>query len=154
MPENPTVSGYVGTQLIQPTAGEATGQFGTDFRTNITTIASKLRYRNDDGSESQESVTAPTLLNSWANSGGSERAAGYYKDRSGRVHLMGSIKSGTLGVNAFVLASGYRPSATLRFAVMSNNAFGYVSVDSSGGVVVQVGSNVEVHLDGISFTTV
>ena len=102
---------------------------------------------------SQEGVNAPTLLNGWVNFGGVETPAGYYKDTSGRVHLRGFIKSGTAAADTvlFTLPIGYRPSVAINFAVVSNNAFGYIDILASGNVRFQVGSNVSLSLDGISF---
>lgn len=98
-----------------------------------------------------ESVTAPTLLNSWVDYGGALLVSGYYKDAFGIVHLQGTIKSGTIGLSAFTLPAGYRPSAGLNFSVDSNGAFGELAVLANGNVVPSVGSNAYVALDGITF---
>jgi hypothetical protein len=101
-----------------------------------------------------EAVSAPTLVNSWVNyDTANGRNAGYYKDGFGIIHLQGLIRSGTSipGTTLFTLPIGYRPTKSCYFPVSSNNAFGSVSVDVSGEVAIQSGSNTWLSLDGISF---
>jgi hypothetical protein len=97
------------------------------------------------------SFTAPTLLGTWVNFGAPFATAGYYKSNAGMVFLRGTIKSGTMATAAFTLPSGFRPSATLRFAVDSFGAYGNLDIDSSGNVTPQNGSNGSVNLSGIAF---
>ena len=99
----------------------------------------------------QEAVTAPTLLNSWVNYGAGVQTAGYYKDKFGIVHLQGAVKDGTIGLAAFSLPVGYRPSATESFACASNGAFGQCNIQPTGGVNPAIGSNVIFYFSGISF---
>lgn len=101
-----------------------------------------------------EDVTQPTLTGGWVNYDATNgRLAGYYKDPFGIVHLQGLIKSGTAtpGTALFTLSTGYRPSKACYFPVSSNNAFGSVSVDITGVVAIQAGSNTWLSLDGITF---
>ena len=101
-----------------------------------------------------ESWTAPTLLNSWVNYNAlSDQIAGYKKDPFGWVQLRGIVKSGTVGAGTpiFTLPSGYRPPKTVRFAVASNDLFGYCAVDSSGNVLAVQGSNAYFDLSPVRF---
>lgn len=80
--------------------------------------------------------------NSWVNYGAGEQDAQYRKVGD-IVELRGVVKSGTVGVNAiFTLPSGYRPPASVAFAVASNDAFGRLLITSGGAVQLRVGSNV------------
>lgn len=97
--------------------------------------------------------TAPTLLNSWVNFGSGNQVAGFFRDANGFVHLRGMVKSGTLTLAAFTLPAGYRPSANVNFACVSNGAFGQCFVDSSGNVMPQTGSNIYFDFGGITFDT-
>lgn len=103
------------------------------------------------GGITQESVIAPTLLNSWVNFGAGYSSAGYWKDTLGVVHLQGLMKSGTVGAAAFTLPVGYRPAAECYFACHSNSLFAFAFVNSSGSVVLASGSNASFSIDGISF---
>lgn len=99
--------------------------------------------------------TAPTLTNSWVNFGGGTLADAGYLLFGGVVHLRGTIKSGTIGLSAFTLPTGYRPSKRLVFAAISNDALGRLDVNADGTVVPggasSVGSNTYFSLDGIFF---
>lgn len=95
--------------------------------------------------------TAPTLLNSWVNYGGSWQTAGFYKDSFGVVNLTGLIKDGTAGSIIFVLPVGSRPVADLYFPVTAAGTYGTIYIDSSGNVRHGTGSNQYLSLDGVSF---
>jgi hypothetical protein len=137
--------------LTRATSGEATGTFGLDFmRTNVTTIADCIQNLNSTGTLVPEATTAPTLLNSWANTGGSNPVASYRKTFSRTVRLNGQISGGTAPSIAFTLPSGYRPPNNLRFPVANNGAYGEVRVASTGDVTVQVGTIVD--LEAIVFS--
>lgn len=90
--------------------------------------------------------------NSWVNGGSPYFAAAYTKTEDGWIRMRGAIKSGTIGLAAFVLPPGARPAATSRHAVVSNSVFGIVDIDKNGQVIPQSpSSNVLVSLDGIQF---
>jgi hypothetical protein len=90
--------------------------------------------------------------NSWVNGGAPYFPAAYTNTADKWVRLRGAIKSGTLGLAAFVLPPGSRPSSTSRHAVVSNALFGIVDITSAGLVIPQSpSSNVLVSLDGIQF---
>lgn len=93
-----------------------------------------------------------SFSNSWVNSGSPYYNASYMKDPHGFVHLVGRIKDGTVGSAAFTLPEGYRPTATLQFAVLSNNDIGKISVNSDGEVIPGVPSvNTWAQLDNVIF---
>lgn len=90
--------------------------------------------------------------NSWVNGGAPYFPAGYTRTADGWIRLRGAIKSGTVGLAAFVLPPAYRPSSTSRHAVVSNALFGIVDIDKTGNVIPQSpSSNALVSLDGIQF---
>lgn len=93
----------------------------------------------------------PTLLNNWANFGGSEDTAGYWRNPGGLVVLKGAIKDGVIPSSAFVLPEGLRPLSTKRFPIVSNNLFGVVYVNDLGVVTVISGDNIRVDLSSIIF---
>lgn len=103
-----------------------------------------------------EASTAPTLLNSWVDFGGSRKVAGFYKDATGVVHLEGVIKSGATAnpTQLFLLPVGYRPAGgRVYFVTTSNGAFASGFVEITGEVYIETGSNVSYSLDSISFRT-
>lgn len=97
--------------------------------------------------------TAPTLLNSWVNLGGSNQVAGYTKHADGTVRLRGTISGGATTTIAFTLPVGYRPGATVGFPVTGNGStLPTVTIDSSGNVTVFLATGGSyVQLDVISF---
>lgn len=66
----------------------------------------------------------------------------YRKTPDGMVELFGVIKSGTVGLSAFTLPTGYRPSLLINPSCTSNAAFGVVTIKADGTVVPAAGSNV------------
>ncbi len=104
-----------------------------------------------------ESSIAPTLLNGWANFGGSRKSAGFYKDANGVVHLEGVIAGGT-AVNPtqiLLLPVGYRPvGGRIYFATTSAGAHASGFIETTGEVYYESGSNASFSLDNISFRAV
>ncbi len=99
---------------------------------------------------------APTLLNSWVNSGCGTpcwETAGFMKDGDNIVHLKGSIKNGTTtsGTVLFTLPAGYRPKLYQKFAVVSSTGTGEINVAPNGEVILIQGGNTQLLLDGIRF---
>jgi hypothetical protein len=74
------------------------------------------------------SWNAPTLLNSWVNFGAPWAVAAYAIDSNGIVTIRGNIKNGTTtnGTTVLTLPSGYRPPATLEFAISARDAGGAI----------------------------
>lgn len=93
-----------------------------------------------------------TFQNGWADFGPGY-STGQYRKIGNRVSLKGMVKNGTMGSPIFTLPSAYRPanSELVQFPVASNDAFGIVYINGSGGVISNVGSNVWVALTGITF---
>jgi len=103
------------------------------------------------GDTAWTNVSCAPCSNSWTNTGGVYQVAGYLKDGAAQVHLRGAIKSGTLGLAAFTLPTGYRPTNRMIFASDSNGAYGQLLVNADGTVVPNAGSNVQFNLDNVSF---
>ena len=96
----------------------------------------------------------PAFESGWVNFGSGWADAGFWKDAFGWVNLMGVIKDGSVGDEAFVLPPGYRPKYSQPFPAVSNNAAGQVQVFTDGTVVPTTpSSNVWVSLSGIRFRT-
>jgi hypothetical protein len=96
------------------------------------------------------STLEPPFAHSWVNNGGGAATAAYRKFPDGLVKLKGLIKSGTLGLTAFTLPVGYRPSTTHYFGVGCNvgtGAIGILTVDANGGVIPSKGSNVDFSIE-------
>lgn len=89
----------------------------------------------------------PAFENGWVNYAG---AAAFYKDPWGVVHIKGLIKTGTSGTVCFTLPEGYRPSESLLWAIVMNNAFGRLDILSNGYVIPAVGTTQYVSLN-VSF---
>lgn len=103
----------------------------------------------------------PAYQNGWATDGGL-RAAGFYKDPFGIVHVDGAITGGTIsagfpGTNTvFTLPVGYRPADVVYFAPSSTaGAFNPVvagaGIQADGQLFIYAGSNAFVSLDGLTF---
>jgi len=89
----------------------------------------------------------PDFQTGWVNFGGTnQETCAFWKSSSGIVLLRGIIKNGTTGI-IFRLPEGYRPKYGFkRFAVVSAGAFGYVSIEPDGDVILQSGSSTYVDL--------
>lgn len=101
-----------------------------------------------------QTFTAPTLLNSWVNNGGTYDTAGYFKDADGFVHLKGSIKSGVIPSAVFSLPAGYTPALDKIFSTISGagaSVQASIAVKSGGQVEILSGDNAYLTLDGIKF---
>lgn len=102
---------------------------------------------------SDTGFTAPTLGNSWVNSGGANEVAGY-RLKAGVVWLSGLIKSGTTGTTIFTLPVGMRPLGTLSFVVADSGGSAIMTVSSAGAVqltLILTGTNGALSLNGIQF---
>lgn len=87
----------------------------------------------------------PAFANTWANTGGSNRKAGFRRTSDGCVALAGWVKStGAEGANStiFTLPAGYRPDANVRFDSTAGNSGGTQVVSqmsiSTAGLVVMI----------------
>ena len=99
-------------------------------------------------------TTAPTLLNSWVNSGAPYKTAQYQTFSNlfnqKQVMLNGTVQGGAAATIIFQLPVGLRPTARIEFAV-GGGAYNCVIVDSSGNVTCSVKNSSTVSLDGITF---
>lgn len=101
--------------------------------------------------EETEWQEVSNFLNGWVNYGESFSTAGYKKNGK-LVYLKGLIKSGTIGANAFRLATEYRPSTTRIFSGIANSGtLAEIRVEKSGYVTITRGTTAWVSLDGISY---
>lgn len=116
------------------------------FNQAIRNLNARLRTL-ETREQSLQAWQAPTLINSWANSGGAYATAGYWKDPWGVVHLRGRITGGAYPSNAFLLPAEYWPEGLSSFYTPTA---GIVQVMLSGAVNVASGSS-PLSLDGISF---
>jgi hypothetical protein len=91
-----------------------------------------------------------TLTNSWVNAlGAPYPVPSFMIDSTGRVHLRGTISSGTGPI--MTLPEGYRPCVTWRIPTQSNGAAALLSIDSAGVVDILSGSNTNLELGNLSF---
>jgi hypothetical protein len=96
--------------------------------------------------------TITGYLNGWtAYTLNGRQGASYYRDSSGRVHLEGAIRSGSIGAAAFVLPAAYRPSFIRDFAVTTSSGPGHIEVHPNGSVIVVTGSVIWTSVSGVSF---
>lgn len=100
----------------------------------------------------------PTLLNGWANYGGTANSVGYYKDSLGTVHLRGVVRLGTMGATLFTLIEGYKPKTQFNLGTVGDRGNDgkvpvHVSVNPSGQVVPTSTATIWISLDGLSFPT-
>jgi len=82
-----------------------------------------------------------TFQNSWVNFGSTLRDCKYWKDALGYVHVVGMMKSGTVGAVAFILPAGFRPDNTFRLPTISNGALGSQQIKADGYYYPEFGSN-------------
>lgn len=98
----------------------------------------------------------PAFVNSWVNFGAPYLGVAFTKLPNGKVQVRGSIKSGTSPAVIFTLPPGYRPSASVVFAVATSggvNVLGSVMVAANGEVSAVSTNNAFVPLDVIEFDT-
>lgn len=86
-------------------------------------------------------IAVSSFLNSWIGAGVS-----YEKDANGNVHVWGRLNSGSVGVVAFNLPTGFRPGSTINRATIANNTIAYVGIATNGDFVPYV-SNVNHDFD-------
>lgn len=93
------------------------------------------------------------FVNGWVNFGDPYAPTAFWKDAFGIVHIHGAVKSGTAapGTTLFTLPAGYRPAKRQTFPVAGNLAYGEIFVDTNGAVIIDVGTNVLLSLDGVTF---
>lgn len=112
------------------------------------------------GGGGESTWTAPTFENSWADFGAGFQPTGFRKDSDGIVHIRGVVSGGTVGSTVFTLPAGYIPPNNCWFPVVSSNSDGssfdqggVAFIGSDGEVIIQLGHNSFISLDGILFYT-
>lgn len=129
---------------------------------DLARVLGQLTFRENFAAEVKEvPLTGPSLTwsnatyeNSWGPfAPGATNDAQYRISHEGRVHLRGALDAGTVGASfpMFTLPTGYRPERQEGHVVESNSAIGRVIVKTDGKVCLELGSNVFVFIDGISF---
>lgn len=141
---------------VRTFAGGAIAATTAAFSGALTGTTAVFSGALDVATITQDAWTAPTLLASWTNLGGGHQIAGFFKDRSGIVHLRGTIHNGTAtgGTVLFTLPAGSRPTATEIQPCITNDVLGSIKVTTTGDVSLNVaGSATYVSLNGIRFST-
>jgi hypothetical protein len=114
----------------------------------------RLRNRDRVTTEAWHEVGAagePAFVGAWANLGfGVNESAAFLKDPNGFVWLKGVVSGGAYPSLIFTLPAGYRATGNVYFALPSNGAFGWLSVDNAGSVYAQGGA-AWIALDGVRF---
>lgn len=148
-------------QVSNQTTGAYSLTVKTSTGTGISVVQGSTAILWCDGTNVNAGVSvgpwqSPTLLNGWVSYGTPYAPPSYCVDNLGIVRLRGVVKSGTVGTATpvFKLPSGYIPPYEALFAIQSNNTIGQLLVDASGNVMVGVGSNASVSLDGVTFRNV
>jgi len=98
----------------------------------------------------------PDFENSWVNyDTGTHALAAFYKDKFNRVWIKGLIKNGTVGLGnaVFTLPEGYRPSERVNYSGIDGTGVpaSRIQVYTTGELVVLVGNNGFISLDGFSW---
>ena len=130
------------------------GTYGPVFIQGVKLAAGNIKFNGNSSvlrsaDDTRTAIANGSMANSWINN--PSNTVTYYKDASNYVHLSGELQGGVIGSYAFILPAGYRPAIGKHFAASSNGAFGQCYVDAVGVFTPQVGTNIQVSLDGISF---
>lgn len=162
MPQAADTIGSWDSSQLQKVIRDMIQQFPPDHFTGITiddlvvtasmTVTGKITYNSNATLYKVGTSGQVGFTNSWVKGGSPYLDPGYMKTEDAWCRLFGAVKNGTLGLGAFTLPPGFRPSATSRHVSVQNGAFGIVDVTSAGLVIPQT-SNVLVSLDGIQFKT-
>lgn len=102
------------------------------------------------GTDANGDWTAVTYENSWVDYDGT-RPVQYRLNGKGFVEMRGYCKNGTVNLDICTLPAGYRPEKGVHLYTISNNAYGQIRVFVTGEVRLQVGSNVWVGFNSITF---
>ena len=153
-----------GSSLTIPNQFSAgTPTSASQMNANFTAVASAVNDNNSriTALETTPAWTAPPSLGAeWANWGGANFDAGYYKDRSGTVHLRGLLKRTSGAAAIFELPPGYQPTKQSWHAVAHTAGQGWWVVVFPNGKVQINNFNGDfsgpvnlIALDGITFDT-
>lgn len=160
-----TAHGFLqGEEVLIVDGGGMTELDGNTYRVGIV-AANTMELSNLDGTDldgtgftaysTGGTLKRPTDIDfaaTWSNFGTPYGDARVWFDEDGYVNLSGHIAtSGSINTLGFTLKVGYRPSHELNFVVESNGAFGQVTVEVDGDVIVKLGSTTRTSLDGIRY---
>jgi hypothetical protein len=142
-------------QWLNVASGELNGNIFANQVQSIAASASGLTIGNNVFASGSNIIyspyVAPTLLNSFTNTGGAWETAGYRKDADGTVRLKGMIQAAADNV-AFTLPVDFRPAAQKIFPIVgSTGAHGSVIVAASGNVTCFRSSDTTLSLATVVF---
>jgi hypothetical protein len=80
--------------------------------------------------------------------------ASQWIDATGRVHMNGLVKTGTINTTAHVLVAGARPARKLVYPAGSNDAYGRLGLNPASAITPEVGSNVWFSYSGVNWLPV
>ena len=122
-------------------------------------VAAELSLDGDGGVISAIGAIGEAWTNASYNTGWGSYGGGYpaaqYKKFGDLVFLRGLVvRSSGSATTIFTLPSGYRPTNTMMFSQLANDAVARIAINSSGNVVLQAGvATPWVNLTGIIFST-
>jgi len=100
----------------------------------------------------------PSFEGAWANVGGGDAVAAFYKDSFDRVYVKGHVDSGVSGTVVFTFPEKYRQDETLEFTCHTTSGSGgssghsYAVITSDGKLTLYMsGTSTDVSLDNILF---
>lgn len=88
----------------------------------------------------------PQYANGWTD-GSTSRLIQYRQDSPYLARIQGRMTGGSLSVPAFNVGIELAPSQRLGFAVNANGAYGQVTVDTNGDVLLSAGSTTSVDVN-------
>lgn len=93
------------------------------------------------------------LENGWVQFGDNYNTPQFTKLSNGVIMLRGTISSGTAvsGTVMFSLPVGFRPDRICRHSSIANGVHALVDILPNGDVVIQIGTNTYISLDGLSY---
>lgn len=124
---------------------------GLTLKDNVRAFAKEITFTG--GVHTIGASNEPAFENSWVAFGGATAVPSFTRS-AGRVHIHGSVKDGTIDSAAFTLPAGYRPSATVGFAVSCGVAPAFATISAAGAVTIGGAAGVPaagVSLDGVHF---
>ena len=155
---NGPATGYVtigtdGTVVIRTGSTTWTDLTGVDFDTESVSSVTSVVAQPLEPWHTVGSTGEPALLNSYVNTPG-QTPVGFRKDPFGRVHIKGTVRTGTNNTSVFTLPVGYRPPASRYYTCLGDAgaAGNFVYVNTAGDVVA-TRSAVDIHFGDIELDT-
>lgn len=97
-------------------------------------------------------VNEPLFENGWDNAGVTKFQTAFRTDYNRFCHLKGVVSGGLIGDTIFTVPSNHHPAKEVNFPVVSDGAFGIVTITKTGQVQATSGTNGEFSLDGIVYS--